>query len=225
MTRFAVRIWPAVAVATLLCAMPAGVGAHRLDEYLQATRVAVDRDRIDLEIDLTPGVALAETIFDSIDTDRNGDISESEQLAYANDVLTALTIELDDHRQTPRLSDHQFPTFEEMRRGEGTIRLKATASLASMPAGRHRLRIRNDHRPEVSVYLVNALVPAVREIEIASQARDRLQHELRLEYRVVPAILTSWPAIAAGAMATMLSLVVWRQREARKERRAAVQTV
>jgi hypothetical protein len=225
MTRFAVRIWPAVAIATLMCAIPARVGAHRLDEYLQATRVAVDRDRIDLEIDLTPGVALAKTIFDSIDMDRSGDISQSEQLAYANDVLTALTIELDDHRQTPRLSGHQFPTFEEMRRGEGTIRLKATALLASMPAGRHRLRIRNDHRPDVSVYLVNALVPAAREIEIASQARDRLQHELRLEYRVAPEMLTSWPAIAASAMATMLSLVVWRQREARKERRAAVQTV
>ena len=225
MTRFAVRTWPAVAIATLMCAMPAGVGAHRLDQYLQATRVAVDRDRIDLEIDLTPGVAIAKTIFDSIDMDRSGDISESEQLAYANDVLTALTIELDDHRQTPRLSGHQFPTFEEMRRGEGTIRLKATAPLASMPAGRHRLRVRNDHRPEVSVYLLNALVPAAREIEIASQARDRLQHELRLEYRVTPEMLTSWPAIAASAMATMLSLVVWRQREARKERRAAVQTV
>jgi hypothetical protein len=205
--------------------MQAGVGAHRLDEYLQATRVAIDRDRIDLEIDLTPGVALAEPIFDAIDTDRSGDISESEQLVYANDVLAALTIELDDHPQTPRLSGHQFPTFEEMRRGEGTIRLKATSPLAPMPPGRHRLRVRNDHRPEVSVYLVNALVPAAREIEIETQTRDRLQHELRLEYRVAPAILTSWPAIAACAMATMLSLVVWRQREARKERRAAVQTV
>jgi hypothetical protein len=170
-------------------------------------------------------VALAETIFDSIDTDRSGDISESEQLAYANDVLAALTIELDDHRLTPRLSGHQFPTFEEMHRGEGTIRLKATAPLASMPAGRHRLRLRNDHRPEVSVYLINALVPAAREIEIASQARDRLQRELRLEYRVVPAILTSWPAIVAGAMATMLSLVMWRQRKPRNERRTAVQSV
>jgi hypothetical protein len=225
MRRFTVRIWPAAAAATLLCAMPAGVGAHRLDEYLQATRVAVDRDRIDLEIDLTPGVALAETIFDSIDTDRNGDISESEQLAYAEDVLAALTIELDDQRQTPTLSAHQFPTFEEMRRGEGTIRLKAAAPVASMPPGRHRLRVRNDHRPDVSVYLVNALVPAPPEIEIASQARDRLQREVRIEYRVAPAILTSWPAIATGAMATMLALVVWRQREARKERRSTVQAV
>jgi hypothetical protein len=217
MTRVAGRIWPVVAVATLLCTMSAGVGAHRLDEYLQAMRVAVDRDRVDLEIDLTPGVALADTIFDSIDTDRSGDISESEQLAYAHEVLTTLTIELDDHRQMPRLSGHRFPTLAEMREGAGTIRLRATAPLASMPVGRHRLRVRNDHRPDISVYLVNALVPATREIEIGSQARDRLQHELRLEYRLVPAILTSWPAIVASAMATMLSLVVWRQREARKE--------
>ena len=35
--------------------MPLPAGAHRLDEYLQATRVGIERDRVSIDIDLTPG--------------------------------------------------------------------------------------------------------------------------------------------------------------------------
>lgn len=35
-----------------------GAAAHRLDEYLQATLIGVTRDGIDVEIRLTPGVAM-----------------------------------------------------------------------------------------------------------------------------------------------------------------------
>ena len=52
--------------------------AHRLDEYLQATRVAIARDRIDLEIDLTPGATIAASIATEIDTDRDGRFSPAE---------------------------------------------------------------------------------------------------------------------------------------------------
>ena len=35
----------------------AGVSAHRRDEYLQAARLAIDPGRVQLELDLTPGIA------------------------------------------------------------------------------------------------------------------------------------------------------------------------
>ncbi len=57
--------------------------AHRLDEYLQATRLSVALDRIELEIDLTPGVSIAERIVTAIDTDRDGRFSPAESDAYA----------------------------------------------------------------------------------------------------------------------------------------------
>src|SRR5579864_121964 len=179
------------AIATLsalvwLASAHAALDAHRLDEYLQATRVAIERDRVDLEIDLTPGVALAAQIFEAIDTDSNGAISSDEARSYANGVIDQLTLDLDGHRAALSLSGDRFPTFAEMRQGIGTIRLRATTPIAA-PPGRHRLRVRNEHRPDIGVYLVNALVPAASDIEITSQARDRLQHELRLEYRVLPA--------------------------------------
>ena len=47
------RVVSAAALGVWL-ATPAPAGAHRLDEYLQATRVSIDLDRVGLEIDLTP---------------------------------------------------------------------------------------------------------------------------------------------------------------------------
>jgi hypothetical protein len=193
--------------AALAWLMPASaaIDAHRLDEYLQAIRVGVSRDRVDLEIDLTPGVTVAAQVFDAIDTDHDGEISAAEGRAYASSVIAALVLDVDNRRERPALSGSRFPTLEQMSDGAGTIRLTATApSKASM--GRHMLRIRNDHRADIGVYLVNALVPADRDVDIVSQTRDAKQRELQLEYRIAPASTTAGAGIIA-----LLALVAWRR--------------
>jgi hypothetical protein len=212
MTRFAIGVLLAAVVRGVLA--PALLEAHRLDEYLQATRVAIVRDRVDLEIDLTPGVALAAQIFGAIDTDRDGEISSDEARRYASTVIDNITIEVDGHRAALSLSGDRFPGFQEMSRGIGAIRLSATAPILT-PTGPHRLRVRNDHRSDIGVYLANALVPIGPDIEITAQARDTLQHELRIDYRVLPAVWSSPPALAAGGIAMILVLVVWRQGQGR----------
>lgn len=198
--------------------LPAAITAHRLDEYLQATRVAVDRSRVDLEIDLTPGIAVAHQVFDWIDADRNGQISAAEGDAYARLVLGSIALDVDEGRQTLRLVDRQFPTLHEMSLGVGTIRLTATTLVPPASAGRHRLVYRNAHRPEMSVYLVNALVPKNTDIQIAGQQRDWQQHELRLDYRVAwpvwPSAL-SWQLIASAGLASGLTVVTWRHARSR----------
>ena len=75
------------------------MSAHRRDEYLQAARIAIDPGRVQIELDLTPGIALAEAIIADIDRNRDGSLSADEQRAYASLVLSALTLEVDG---TPR---------------------------------------------------------------------------------------------------------------------------
>lgn len=195
-----------ITVAWMLTAS-AAVDAHRLDEYLQATRVDIGRDRVTVEIDLTPGVALASGVFDTIDTDGDGEITPSEARAYAEAIIAGLAFDVDDRRTAPTLSEVRFPTLEQMANGVGTIRLTATAPLRAT-WGRHTLRVRNDHRADIGVYLVNTLVPADRDVEIVSQARDTKQHELRLEYRITPAA----SAITVGAGSALMALLLWRRR-------------
>ena len=63
MNKLRFLIWLA-AVITL--ALPAQ--AHRLDEYLQATRIDISSNRVDLEMDLTPGVDVASVVLPLMDT-------------------------------------------------------------------------------------------------------------------------------------------------------------
>ena len=82
-----------VTAVVLIC--PAVAGAHRLDEYLQATLLSVERDHVELEIDLTAGSNVASKVFALIDTDRDGQISPAEGEAYTQSVLSSIVISID----------------------------------------------------------------------------------------------------------------------------------
>jgi hypothetical protein len=172
-----------IAIAVWLATLPSA-GAHRLDEYLQATRFSIDLQRIDLEIDLTPGVAVAAQVLSWIDTDRDGAISRSEGEAYARQMLRSVTLSVDGVPVPVALVESHFPPPADMNLGVGAIQLRATARVPPTGAGRHRVSFLNMHRPELSVYLVNALVPADSRIQIVDQKRDRVQHGLTLDYTV-----------------------------------------
>ena len=75
----------------VLLAVPSVVFAHRDDQYLQTTLVAIEPWGVRLEINLTPGVAIAEQVIARIDRDRNGEISENEAAAYADSLKRDLT--------------------------------------------------------------------------------------------------------------------------------------
>ena len=158
--------------------------AHRLDEYLQATRLLVATNRLDLSIDLTPGVAIAGQLLAVIDTDRNGRISEEEVAAYAQRVLNDIRIRLDERVLALSLEHTSFPALHEVKQGLGVIRIKATAPVGPLSSGKHTLSFNNAHLPAISVYLVNALVPKDRAITITKQTRDELQKHYRLEFGV-----------------------------------------
>lgn len=163
---------------------PVPAGAHRLDEYLQATRLSIDIDRVSLDIDLTPGVSVASQVFGWMDTNGDGAISTAETEAYARQILSAVILAVDGRAVPVTFVDGRFPDVRDMTGGVGTIRLRATSTWQPASSGRHQLAYVNGHRPEMSVYLVNALVPADPRIRIRYQRRDPLQRGLTLDYDV-----------------------------------------
>jgi hypothetical protein len=160
----------------------AEVSAHRRDEYLQAARLAIDPGCVHIELDLTPGIALAEDILADIDRNRDGSLSTPEQLAYASLVLSALDLEVDGTPFRVRLDASSFPKADAVRRGEGTIRLHSAAMLPHLAVGLHQLLFRNRHHPVRSVYLANALVPESDQVTVMAQRRDGEQTELIIDY-------------------------------------------
>lgn len=178
---------PIVSFAVLgawLATLPAAA-AHRVDEYLQATRLSIDIERVDLEIDLTAGFAVASKIFSWIDTNRDGEVSNAEGEAYARQVLRSVVLKVDGRPVPVKLVETSFPEFRAMSLGVGTIRLRATAKVPPASVGRHQVYFLNTHRTESSVYLVNALVPANPHIQLADQRRDRAQLGLTLDYTIM----------------------------------------
>jgi hypothetical protein len=176
-----------VIVLGMRLAIPSVADAHRLDEYLQATRIDVSLDRVALDIDLTAGVGVAPGVWRLIDTDRNGRISDAEGRSYADLVLKSVVLQVDGQARPVALVSSHFPTFREITSGAGPIRIEARAELPLTSGGRHTLRYQNTHRRATSVYLVNTLVPSNSAITIASQRRDPRQTELVVTYDVARA--------------------------------------
>jgi hypothetical protein len=168
----------------LLLVLATNAMAHRLDEYLQATRIAVFTNHIALSLDLTPGVAVVEQLLADIDQDRDGQLSAAEGAAYAQQVLKDVRVGLDGKFLALSLVDASFPALREVKTGLGVIRLKATARIEPLAGGRHALNLTNTHLPGISVYLVNALVPKDPVIKITRQTRDELQRSYRLVFEV-----------------------------------------
>jgi hypothetical protein len=174
------------AALVIVLATPSASAAHRLAEYLQAARVSLTRDRITLEIDLTPGASIASGIVTLLDRDADNTISPIEAEAYGQAVLADLLLELDGRRVAATLTQVETPSIAEMRDGLGTIQLRAVGKVEQVAAGRRHLHFRNNHQPEGSVYMVNALIPDDRDVSVVVQTRDRLQQGIQVEYSVGP---------------------------------------
>jgi hypothetical protein len=184
-----------------------GLSAHRRDEYLQAARLAVEPGRVELEIDLTPGIAVADAVIAEIDRDRDGTLSADEQRAYFHIVLDAIDLRIDDRPLRVRAVDATFPAVEAFRGGEGTIRVDAAVDLPRLSSGEHHLFFRNAHRLGGSAYLANALVPRNDRITVLAQRRDPEQRDLTIDYVLdgTPAMSTLWLILGGFVLAGLLA--------------------
>jgi hypothetical protein len=177
------------ALVLFALAMPCRLLAHQLDESLQAARIAFARDRVELQVDLTPGVNMADGIIAELDRDGDQIVQPLEARAYGELVIDDLELTLDGRVVSLTLAHVEAPPMADMRRGVGTIQLTAVGTYDEVGAGTHHVRFGNRHQPATSVYLANALVPADHGVRVVSQQRDRRQQQLEIEY----AVASRWP--------------------------------
>jgi hypothetical protein len=190
------------AAMALGLALPMPAVAHRLDEYLQASRVLLERDGLGVEIDLTPGAGVAAGIIAILDRDRDGQIAPAEARAYALEVLEDVSLMLDGRTVPLSLRRIEVPTADEMREGMGTIQLYAIGVTGAIAPGRHAVDFRNEQRTTSSVYLVNALLPRDGLVTVLSQRRDQRHSSARIEYGVDGRPSTiGWLTVAGLALA------------------------
>jgi hypothetical protein len=163
--------------ALLALSLAGSAAAHQLDEYLQATLIGVTRDGVDVEIQLTPGVAMLPVLMAVIDQDRDGRISSGEERAYVGRVTREVELRVDGVPTPLSLIESTFPTIEAMREGLGMIRMKLRTARSG-----HDLRFENRHLPQVSAYLVNCLAAPSDGLMVRRQKRDEAQRSIEFEY-------------------------------------------
>jgi hypothetical protein len=170
-----------LAAGAILLTLGSGAFAHRLDEYLQAILLSVEKNHLQASMRLIPGVAVAANLLESIDTNGDGTISVAEQRAYAERVLRDLSITVDGKSAGPTLVSEKFPAVEEIKAGLGEIQIEFTVELTRGGPER-RIVLENHHRREISVYLMNCLVPRDPDIRIVAQNRNENQSFYELDY-------------------------------------------
>ena len=207
------------AAGTMLLSVGTPAFAHRLDEYLQATTISLEKDRVQAQIRLTPGAAVFPIVFASIDSDADGIISEAEQHAYAERVLRDLSLTIDGDRVQLRLVSSRASKVQEMMDGRGEIQLDVDANV---PHGGHdrRLVFENHHESRIAAYLVNCLVPSDPDIRVTAQDRNYDQSFYRLDYVETgdrsPLSLGQWSS-AGGWLGTAALVLFARLAATRRE--------
>ncbi len=184
--------------ATILCrlrrllallvglALPLTVCAHRLDEYLQATLVVIEPGGLRLQINLTPGVDVAEQVLTLVDRDGDGVISPKEAAAYAETLERDLIVRVDGRDVGLKLIGSNFFAPAELRTGSGIIQMEFSVTATPLAAGAHRFALENRHLPAVSEYLFNAAKPRVNSVQITTQRRNENQSTGEIEFVLRP---------------------------------------
>ena len=169
----------AVAAALLLAGTSAS--AHQRDEYLQSTTISIEKDQIQAQMRLTPGVAVFPQIIRTIDADANGVLSAAEQRAYAQRTLGDVSLTVDGEHLPLRLIAWKFAKIEEMKEGLGDIQLTLSAN-APRGGSPHKLVFANHHQQRIAAYMVNCLIPHDPDIGVTSQKRNYEQSLYQLDY-------------------------------------------
>jgi len=169
----------------LLALVASPSAAHRLDEYLQAMLVFIEPSGIQLQINLTPGVEVADQVLARIDRDDDGVISKDEAGAYAELLKRDLSVRLDGHNVGLKLTGYEFPKPSELRSGLQIIQVEFTA-ICDFDAGPHELIVENSHVPTASVYLFNAAKSKSGAVQVISQNRNNDQSVGEIEFILTP---------------------------------------
>jgi hypothetical protein len=186
-----------------LTVLPSAALAHRVDECLQATIVAIEPGELRLRMNLTPGAAVAEPVISLIDRDRDGVISADEAAAYARSLRRDLTVRLDgrDVELTVLACEADAPA--NLRTGSGIIRAELAGAIGPLAPGNHAVTLENRHLAPVSVYLVNAAAPKGRAIRIVRQARNDNQSVGDIQVSFEPAARSSSAVAMKVSIATL----------------------
>jgi hypothetical protein len=196
------KSWPLI--FALLLTISRVTEAHRLDDLLQAAFIEITPTEIRLQLNLNPGVEVSDKLIWMIDRDGDRTISASEGKIFSESLKQKLEVSVDNHPLAIEVMTAEFDPPSELRTGSGNIKVEMRARLSHALTGVQWLRFENRNWPEMSAYLVNAVVPRVRTIRILKQVRNDNQSIGWIDFSVAPlkqqGLVRTAPLVATGLL-------------------------
>jgi hypothetical protein len=91
--------------------------AHQLDETLVGSLILLSPTRISVQVDITPGALLAREVHELIDLDRDGTISQAEEMALGQQWAKQARVEVDGAAGSVRAVACEVPELETLLSG------------------------------------------------------------------------------------------------------------
>lgn len=138
----------------LLLLAPGWAAAHPVDEVVQGAYLTLAPGTVRLELDVTPGPAVAGAVLRSLDARPDRLITDAEARAYAERVLAQSAILLDGVAAAWRLEKVSTPPYDALRLKADTLKIYAVAARPDQ-VGSHSLSYHNRYRPADSQCIAN----------------------------------------------------------------------
>ncbi|OAJ67199.1 hypothetical protein [Gluconobacter cerinus] len=165
--------------------IPGMASAHRLDEYLQATTIDLARNHIALHLHLVPGVDVAKSVIQELDTNHDGTFSLFEERSYVSQIIHRLSVFLNGEQQPITLNTATFPPLKDIQGGTGVVDLQLTIITVPQIGFNHLIYINRGSGPETA-WLVNCLLPSDPTFHILQQKRSPNQSDYQLDFQILP---------------------------------------
>ncbi|MFH8803973.1 sulfite exporter TauE/SafE family protein [Streptomyces sp. NPDC017936] len=161
-----------------LAAAPAQ--AHPSDEILQQVYLTPTRARLDIELDVTPGVLVAPAFARTVDTDGDGRFSDRETAAHLDRVASALHLRVDGSPVALTVTDSSYPPRELLAAAGGTAVVRLSAGL---PQGGQHVTFTDAYDPGGRTTVQASLMVAAKDAT-STGAAERTDGGRSISFRV-----------------------------------------
>ena len=167
----------------LLAALLGMAQAHPVDEVVQGAYLTLAPGTVQLELDITPGSQVADTVLKGLDSNSDSKITDAEAKGYARKVLAQSTLKLGGAAVAWTLDKVEVPPYADLKTGNAILKIYALAQRPDS-AGAQTLSYQNRYQPARSQCIANVFMqPAAGwQYQVTGQSHSDDGRQLSVKY-------------------------------------------
>lgn len=151
------------------------VQAHPADMYFHTHRISLSSQGIGINWEIVSGPMIAQAIFQYADQDDDGDVSDEEAMAWADEISLSLSVDLDGNPLSLNLEEVDWPAdTSSWFTGESPLRIHLWGDWPFEIGEAHQIGFHNRHNPKNSINWFDVKATDGLSLEIPEQNSGKL---------------------------------------------------